>query len=61
MFLDEVFVGEFSTIDTLSTCTIAFSEVSTLTHEAWDYTMEDTALETKAFLTSAQGPEILCK
>lgn len=38
---------------------IVASEVSTLKHELWNDSMEPGTLITKAFLTSAQGTEVL--
>ena len=62
----EVLVGEFLTVDRLTSCSVASSEVTTLSHEFIDDTMECGALVVKwlatlsdSLLSSAEGSEVL--
>lgn len=55
----EVLISKLLAIDGLPTCSIPISEVTTLTHEVRNHTMEGAALVAKAFLPSAQGTEVL--
>ena len=55
----EVFVLEFVAVDGLSTGSISSGEISSLTHEVGDDTVEAGALVAKALLSSAEGAEVL--
>ena len=55
----EVFVIELVSVDRLATCAISSSEVTTLSHEASDDSVESASLEAEAFLTSAELLEVL--
>ena len=61
MFQLKVFILKFGTIDALSTSAIVVGEVTTLTHEVGDDTVEGAAFVAKALLTSAQCTEVLCR
>lgn len=41
--------------------TVMTCEVSTLTHELWNYSVEGTLTVTEPMLTRAEGPEILSR
>eukprot|EP00397_Hematodinium_sp_SG-2012_P063729 GEMP01088620.1.p2 GENE.GEMP01088620.1~~GEMP01088620.1.p2 ORF type:complete len:134 (-),score=18.65 GEMP01088620.1:30-431(-) len=56
----EVFVGKFHPIDRLATGSITSSEVTTLTHEVWDDTMEGGALVAESPFSCTQSTEVLC-
>lgn len=67
MFLYEVLIVEFSTVDTLSTGSIASCEITTLYHELLYHAMEAGALVgerlasfTNTLLTSAERSEVIC-
>ena len=49
----EVFVRELSAIDALTASAVAVSEVTTLSHESFDNSMEGRALEVKGLSLSA--------
>lgn len=55
----EVLIGKLLAVNGLPACSIAISEVTTLTHEVGDHTVEAAALVTEALLPSAQGTEVL--
>ena len=62
----QVLVSEFVAIDALSTSSIAASEITTLCHESCDDSVEGASLEVEglsltslAFLSSAEGSEVL--
>ena len=62
----EIFILEFATIDGLATSAVASGEVTALSHEAWDDTVELGSLEVEifalcahAFLASAECSEVL--
>ena len=62
----EVLVGEFGTVDRLATSSVAGCEVTALSHEAWDDSVEGASLEVQglagfanALLTCAQTSEVL--
>lgn len=55
----EVLISKLGAIDGLPTSAIAGCEVTTLTHEVGDHTMETAALVAEALLTSTQGTEVL--
>ena len=44
MLYFEVLIRKLLTVDRLTTCAITFGKVTTLCHEAIDYSMESTAL-----------------
>jgi len=56
---DEVLIGKLLAIDGLATSSIVVGEVSTLTHEVGDDTVEGGVLEADALLPGAQGTEVL--
>jgi len=55
----EVLILELVTIDRLASSTVSGSEVTSLTHEVGDHSVEAGALESESFLTSAQSTEVL--
>jgi len=55
----EVLVGEFITIDRLSTSAIALCEVTSLNHEVLDDTVEAGTLVSITLLSSSQSAEVL--
>jgi len=55
----EVLVGELVSVDGLATSAVVVCEVSTLTHEVLDDTVEAGSLESEALLHCAQRPEVL--
>ena len=55
----EVLISELLAVDTLAACAVAVREVTTLTHELLDYTVEGRALVAKAFLSGSQSAEVL--
>ena len=55
----EVLVSELLSVDALAAGAIAFCEVTTLTHEVSDDTVEGGTLVAEALLPSAQGTEVL--
>ena len=55
----EVLVLEFVSVDGLSSGAVVPGEVTTLAHELRDHAVEGAALVAEAFLSSAQGPEVL--
>jgi len=57
----EVLIGEFLTINGLSSSSIAPSEVTTLTHEFWNYSVETASLVSEAFFPSAQCTEVFSR
>ena len=66
VLLVKVFIGEGRAINRLTADARSVSEISALSHEAWDDTVESGALEvewlalsTHSFLTSAKSTEIL--
>jgi len=66
MLEGEVLVGEFLTVDGLTTSTVSASEVTTLAHELRDHTMERGTLEVEraagfahSLLAGAQGTKVL--
>jgi len=56
----EVLILELVAVDGLATSAVASGEITTLTHEVGDDTVELGALETESLLTSAEGTEVLC-
>ena len=66
MLVLEVLIWELGSVDRLTACAVALSEVTTLGHEPWDNSMEGAALEVKRLstasntvLTSAESSEVL--
>jgi len=59
MGLLEVLVCELLTVDRLATRAISTSEVATLQHELRNDSVERAALVAEAFLTGAEGSEVL--
>lgn len=57
----EVLISELRAVDGLSTGTIVVGEVTALTHEVRDDTVEGGALVTETFLARAQCTEILAR
>merc|ERR1719188_993448 len=55
----EVLVRELLSIDGLAPGPVVVREISTLAHEVRDHPVEAAALEAKALLAGAQGPEVL--
>jgi len=55
----EVLILELVAVDRLATSAVSCSEVTTLTHEARDNSVEGRALEAEALLSSAQSTEVL--
>jgi len=62
----EVLISELLSVDGLTSCSISIGEVSTLTHEIGNNSVEDAALEVKglsslscSLLTSAKSTEVL--
>lgn len=58
---NEVFVGEFLTIDGLATSAIVVREVSALEHEIGDYAVECGALVAEALLARAQRTKVFAR
>lgn len=54
----EVLVLKFIAIDAFAASSISSGEISTLTHESWDYSVEFAVLESKTFFTSAESSEV---
>uniref|UniRef100_A0A8C7H9Z7 Uncharacterized protein n=1 Tax=Oncorhynchus kisutch TaxID=8019 RepID=A0A8C7H9Z7_ONCKI len=59
VFEDKVLILKLSPVDGLAPSAIVVGEVSSLTHELWDDTVETAAFEAKAFLMCAQAEEVL--
>jgi hypothetical protein len=66
VLVDEVLILEFGAIDRLSACAVHIGEVTTLSHEAWDHSVEGAILVMEglarladALLTGAEGSEVL--
>ena len=66
MLVSEVLVREFRTVDALTTCAVANREVSTLSHELINDSVEWASLEMKrlatlahSLLSSAESTEVL--
>ena len=62
----EVLISKLGTIDRFSASSIAFCEVATLSHETWNDSVEDAALEveglarsTNSLFSSAKSSEVL--
>jgi len=55
----EVLILKLVAVDRLSSSAVALSEVTPLTHEAWDDAVELAALEPEPFLSGTQGTEVL--
>lgn len=55
----EVLVLKLLAIDRLATGAVSVGEVTSLTHELGDHTMEGTSFVAKALLTSAESPEVI--
>merc|ERR1712165_90979 len=58
VFSDEVFVGEFFTINGFSAGSVLPSEIASLAHKAWNDSMEGTAFVAHTFFSGAQGSEV---
>jgi len=56
---DEVFIGEFVTVNGLAPGAVASGEVTALAHEPGDDAMESRAFVSEAFLARAKSAEIL--
>lgn len=56
----EVLVRKAASVDGLPSRAIVIGEVASLAHEGWDHSVEGGAFVAEAFLTSAQGSEVLC-
>ena len=66
MLVLEVFISEFLSVDALTSSSILACEVSSLSHEAWDDSMEGRPLEVErpsrpalSFLSCAESTEVL--
>lgn len=58
VFQGEVFIGEFGTVDGLAPSAVVVGEVTALTHEIGDDTMEGGAFVPKSGFPSAEGTEV---
>ena len=57
----EVLILKLVAVDTLPPSAVVIGEVPSLTHEPRDHTVEDGAFVPEPFLSSAEGPEVLCR
>jgi len=55
----EVLIGEFVSIDGLSSCSIVVGEISSLAHEPGDDAVETASGVSKSLLSGAQSTEVL--
>uniref|UniRef100_A0A0E9X487 Uncharacterized protein n=1 Tax=Anguilla anguilla TaxID=7936 RepID=A0A0E9X487_ANGAN len=60
MLQSEVLIRKLVAIDGLAPSSIVVCEVTALTHEVWDDTVEARPLVAKALLPSTEGTEVLC-
>ena len=58
MFFLEVFICKLVSINTLATSAIVVGEVTTLTHESWDNSVEAASFVTISFFASAECSEV---
>ena len=58
VLINEIFVFEIRSIDGLAASAVVCSEITTLSHEACDDSVESTSSETEAFLTSTELFEV---
>ena len=58
VLINEIFVFEIRSVDGLAASAVVCSEITTLSHEACDDSVESTSCETEAFLTSAELSEV---
>ena len=59
VLVDEVLVFEVGSVDGLAASAVVCSEITTLSHEASDDSVESASLETESFLASAKLLEVL--
>ena len=60
MLKSKIFIREGSSINRLSSGAIMISEVSSLSHEVWDDTMEMRIFVSESFFVSAESSEVGC-
>lgn len=54
----EIFIFKLVSVDRFSSSAIVISEITTLAHEVWYYTMENASLITNSFFSCTQCAEI---
>jgi len=58
MLQGEVFVFEFGSVDGFTASAVVVGEVTGLTHEVWNDTMENGSLVSETFFARAQSAEV---
>lgn len=58
MLQGEVFIFEFGSVDGFATSAVVVGEVTGLTHEVWNDTMENGSLVSETFFARAQSAEV---
>lgn len=61
MLQGEVFVFEFVTVDGFAASAVVVGEITSLTHEVWNDTMESGSLVSETFFAGAQSTEVFTR
>lgn len=61
MLQSEVFIFEFVAVDGFSASAVMVGEITSLTHEIWNDTMENGSFVSETFFTGAQSTEVFTR
>lgn len=61
MLKNEVLIWKFVSVYAFASCAISFVKITTLAHEAWNYTVKRGSFVSKSLFPSAKGAEIFYK